>query len=131
RSAAGGAALRSGTRTDPRSRRCRRAPAGIASPHADLLDSATPGNLSMSTPARPRILTGDTPTGRLHLGHWVGSLENRVRLQDQYDCYFIIANIQAFSTRMDCPTEIHDNVIEIMLDYLAIGIDPKRSTVFI
>lgn len=80
---------------------------------------------------KPRILTGDTPTGRLHLGHWVGSVENRVALQDQYDCYFIIANIQAFTTRMDRPDEVRQNVLEVMMDYLAAGIDPKRSTVFV
>lgn len=83
------------------------------------------------TSIKPRILTGDTPTGRLHLGHWVGSLENRVSLQDSYDCYFIIANIQAFTTRMDKPQEVHQNVLEVMMDYLAVGIDPKKSTVFI
>ncbi|MCD6039021.1 MAG: trpS2 [Gammaproteobacteria bacterium] len=80
---------------------------------------------------RPRLLTGDTPTGRLHLGHWVGSLENRLALQDSYDCYFMIANVQAFTTRMDKPAEVHANVLEVALDYLAAGIDPQRSTVFI
>src|SRR4029077_16925424 len=80
---------------------------------------------------KPRILTGDTPTGRLHLGHWVGSIENRVALQDEYDCYFIIANIPAFRTRMDRPAEVHTNVFEVALDYLAAGIDPKKSTIFI
>ncbi len=80
---------------------------------------------------KPRILTGDTPTGRLHLGHWVGSIENRVALQDEYDCYFIIANIQAFTTRMDRPAEVHSNVLEVAMDYLAAGIDPKKSTIFI
>ncbi len=80
---------------------------------------------------KPRLLTGDTPTGRLHLGHWVGSLENRVQMQDDYDCYFIIANIHAFTTRMDKPEEIHQSVLDITLDYLAAGIDPKRSTIFL
>lgn len=80
---------------------------------------------------KPRLLTGDTPTGRLHLGHWVGSLENRVQMQDDYDCYFIIANIHAFTTRVDRPAEIHQSVLDIMLDYLACGIDPKRSTIFL
>ena len=84
-----------------------------------------------TTPDKPRILTGDTPTGRLHLGHWVGSVENRVQMQDDYDCFFIIANIQAFTTRMDRPNEVHQNVMEVMLDYLAAGIDPKRSTIFV
>lgn len=80
---------------------------------------------------KPRLLTGDTPTGKLHLGHWVGSLENRVKLQDQYDCYFIIANIHAFTTRMDRPDDIHQSVIDITLDYLAAGLDPEKSTIFI
>lgn len=80
---------------------------------------------------KPRILTGDTPTGRLHLGHWVGSVENRVALQDEFDCYFIIANVHAFTTRMDKPDEIRQSVIDIATDYLAVGIDPKRSTMFI
>ena len=78
---------------------------------------------------KPRLLTGDTPTGRLHLGHWVGSLENRVQMQDDYDCFFIIANVHAFTTRMDRPKDIHDSVMDIAIDYLAAGIDPKRSTI--
>jgi tryptophanyl-tRNA synthetase len=80
---------------------------------------------------KPRLLTGDTPTGRLHLGHWVGSIENRIALQDQYDCYFIIANMHAFTTRMEKPDEIRQSVIDIATDYLAAGIDPARSTMFI
>ena len=78
---------------------------------------------------KPRLLTGDTPTGRLHLGHWVGSLENRVAMQDDYDCYFLIANVHAFTTRMDRPADIHQSVMDIAIDYLAAGIDPKRSTI--
>ncbi len=80
---------------------------------------------------KPRLLTGDTPTGRLHLGHWVGSLENRVALQDQYDCYFIIANVQAFTTRMERPAEVRQSVLDVAADWLAAGLDPKRSTMFI
>jgi len=85
----------------------------------------------MSEQQKPRVLSGDTSTGRLHLGHWVGSVENRVHMQDEYDCYFEIANIQAMTTRMDRPAEVHQNVMEVMLDYLAVGIDPKRSTIFV
>lgn len=77
---------------------------------------------------RPRILTGDTPSGRLHLGHWVGSLENRVRLQDQYDCFFLLANMHAFSTRAETPEDIRRDTLEITKDWLAAGIDPERST---
>jgi len=80
---------------------------------------------------KPRILTGDTPTGKLHLGHYVGSLENRLALQDEYDCYFIIANKHAFTTRADRPADIRESVMEIATDYLAAGIDPNKSTIFI
>lgn len=81
--------------------------------------------------SKPRILTGDTPTGRLHLGHYVGSLENRVALQDAYDCFFIVANKHAFTTRAERPAQIRESVIEIVTDYLAAGIDPERSAVFV
>src|SRR5688500_1726235 len=81
--------------------------------------------------AKPRILTGDTPTGKLHLGHYVGSVENRLALQDQYDCYFIIANKHAFTTRADRPDEIRQSVLEIATDYLACGIDPNKSNMFV
>jgi tryptophanyl-tRNA synthetase len=81
--------------------------------------------------AKPRILTGDTPTGKLHLGHYVGSVENRLALQDQYDCYFIIANKHAFTTRADRPEEIRQSVIEIATDYLACGIDPNKGNMFV
>jgi len=85
----------------------------------------------MNTKHKPRLLTGDTPTGKLHLGHYVGSLENRVQLQDDYDCYFLIANTHAFTTRMDNPQGIRQSVIDIATDYLAAGIDPAKSTVFV
>ncbi|MBA3661604.1 MAG: tryptophan--tRNA ligase [Gammaproteobacteria bacterium] len=80
---------------------------------------------------KPRLLTGDTPTGRLHLGHWVGSVENRVALQGDFECFFIIANIHAFTTRLEKSAEIHQSVMDIAIDYLAAGIDPTRSTIFI
>lgn len=83
------------------------------------------------TTSKPRLLTGDTPTGKLHLGHWVGSLALRVALQESYDCYFIIANVHAFTTRAESPAEIRQNTLEIALDYLAAGIDPKQSHIFV
>ena len=82
-------------------------------------------------PLKPRILTGDTPTGKLHLGHYVGSVENRLALQELYDCYFIIANKHAFTTRAEQPDDIRQSVIEIATDYLACGIDPQKSTMFV
>lgn len=80
---------------------------------------------------KPILLTGDTPTGKLHLGHWVGSLENRIKLQNDYQCYFLIANPHAFSTKAEKPAEIRESVLDIVLDYLAAGIDPKKSCVFL
>jgi tryptophanyl-tRNA synthetase len=84
-----------------------------------------------STPQKKRLLTGDTPTGKLHLGHFVGSVENRLALQDEYDCYFIIANKHAFTTRAERPDDIRQSVMEIATDYLACGIDPNKSNMFI
>ncbi|CAN5661978.1 tryptophan--tRNA ligase [soil metagenome] len=82
---------------------------------------------------RRRILTGDRPTGRLHLGHWVGSIANRVRLQDEYECFFIIADWHTLTTRPDRASiaEVPGNIREMVLDYLACGIDPARSTIFV
>ncbi|QTS84222.1 tryptophan--tRNA ligase [Coxiella endosymbiont of Amblyomma nuttalli] len=80
---------------------------------------------------KARLFTGDTPTGRLHLGHWVGSVENRISLQSEYECYFLIANTHAFTTRMSQPSMVRQSTLDIVLDYLAVGIDPKRSTIFI
>ncbi|MGV6815233.1 MAG: tryptophan--tRNA ligase [Phycisphaerales bacterium] len=84
--------------------------------------------MSKSNPSKPRILTGDTPTGQLHLGHWVGSLENRVALQDEYECFFLIANMHAFTTRADKPGDIRRSTLDIVKDWIAAGIDPEKST---
>ncbi len=80
---------------------------------------------------KPRVLTGDTPTGKLHLGHWIGSVENRVAMQRDCDCFFIIANKHAFSTRAERPDEIRQSVLDIATDYLAAGIDPDLSSIFV
>jgi tryptophanyl-tRNA synthetase len=77
------------------------------------------------------ILTGDRPTGPLHLGHYVGSLINRVHLQHTYTQYVMIADIQALTDNYDNPQKVRDNVFEVMLDYLAVGIDPQKTTFFI
>ena len=81
--------------------------------------------------ARKRILTGDRPTGDLHLGHYVGSLDNRVRLQDEYECFFIIADYHALTTAYDRASEVQENIRGLVLDYLSVGIDPARSTIFL
>ena len=82
---------------------------------------------------RKRILTGDRPTGKLHIGHYVGSLRNRVRLQDEYECFFIIADLHTLTTK---PEKEHiealaDNVRSAALDYLACGIDPAKSVIYL
>lgn len=77
------------------------------------------------------ILTGDRPTGPLHLGHYVGSLQNRVIMQDQYKQFVIIADWQGFTDNFDNPKKLRENVGQVMLDYLAVGIDPKKTTFFI
>ena len=80
------------------------------------------------------ILTGDRPTGRLHLGHYVGSLKTRVALQEsaEFDkIYIMIADAQALTDNFDNPSKVRDNVMEVALDYLAVGIDPEKTTILI
>ena len=80
------------------------------------------------------ILTGDRPTGHLHLGHYVGSLKNRIKLQNEgnyKEMYVFIADSQAVTENFDNPSKVRENVREVMLDYLAVGLDPKKVTFFI
>lgn len=79
------------------------------------------------------ILTGDRPTGKLHLGHYVGSLKNRIKLQDEADTnmFIMIADQQALTDNADNPGKVIENITEVALDYLAVGIDPTKTTVFI
>jgi tryptophanyl-tRNA synthetase len=77
------------------------------------------------------VLTGDRPTGPLHLGHYVGSLANRVDLQNKYKQYVMIADLQAMTDNVDDPQKVRDNVLQVALDYLAVGIDPQKTTFFI
>ena len=79
------------------------------------------------------ILTGARPTGKLHIGHYVGSLKKRVELQDndEYKQFVMIADAQALTDNFDNPKKIQDNLLEVLLDYLAVGIDPKKTTIFI
>jgi tryptophanyl-tRNA synthetase len=78
-----------------------------------------------------RILTGDRPTGQLHLGHYVGSLQNRVRLQDEYDTYILIADVQALTDNFEHPEKLEANIFEVALDYLAVGLDPKKVKIVV
>ncbi|WP_019143331.1 tryptophan--tRNA ligase [Noviherbaspirillum massiliense] len=88
------------------------------------MDTTSPRNAEV-------ILTGDRPTGPLHLGHYVGSLRSRVAYQHDYRQFIMLADAQALTDNMDDTDKVHRNVVEVALDYLAVGIDPRQSTVFI
>ena len=81
--------------------------------------------------SRPRVLSGMRPTGKLHLGNYMGALANWVKLQDQYECYFFIADLHALTTEYADPSQIAPNTLEVALDFLAAGLDPARSTIFV
>lgn len=77
------------------------------------------------------ILTGERPTGPLHIGHYLGSLENRVKMQNDYEMFIMSADMQALTDNFDNPKKVRDNVFETILDNLSVGIDPKITTLFI
>ena len=80
------------------------------------------------------ILTGDRPTGKLHVGHYIGSIKRRVELQNSGEfkkIFIMVADAQALTDNMENPEKVRQNIIEVVLDYLACGIDPKKSTIFI
>ncbi|MCM0599690.1 tryptophan--tRNA ligase [Periweissella fabalis] len=79
------------------------------------------------------LLTGDRPTGKMHIGHYVGSLRNRVELQNsgKYESYIMIADKQALTDNARDPKKVHDSVLQVALDYLAVGVDPEKSTIFL
>ena len=82
---------------------------------------------------KKRILTGDRPTGRLHIGHYFGSLKKRVEMQnsDEYDMYILIADVQALTDNFNNPEKVRNNVRQLAMDYLACGIDPSKTTIYI
>ena len=88
---------------------------------------------TQTSPLRPRVLSGMRPTGKLHLGNYMGALANWVKLQneDKYDCYFFIADLHALTTDYADTSAIAPNTLEVALDFLAAGLDPQRSTIFI
>src|SRR6266481_1291380 len=81
---------------------------------------------------RKRILTGDRPTAKsFHLGNYYGTLQNRVRLQDEYESFFLIADYHMLTTRVADLEEIGQNIRELVTDYLAVGIDPNKTTIYL
>ena len=82
---------------------------------------------------KKRIVTGDRPTGRLHIGHYFGSLQNRVKMQDDdsIERFVMIADVQALTDNFNNPQKVRDNVYQVLLDYLSVGIDPEKTTIFL
>jgi tryptophanyl-tRNA synthetase len=80
---------------------------------------------------RKRVLSGMRPTGRLHLGHYFGALSNWLKLQEEYDCYFFVADWHALTTHYDDTSSIADNTLQVAIDWLAVGLDPEKSTLFV
>ena len=82
---------------------------------------------------KKRIVTGDRPTGRLHIGHYFGSLKNRVKMQNsgEYEPYILVADVQALTDNFNNPEKVRKNVREVVMDYLSVGIDPKKTTIYI
>lgn len=80
---------------------------------------------------KKRIVTGDRPTGKLHIGHYFGSLANRVKLQNEYETFILIADVQALTDNFNNPKKVRDNVREVVIDYLSCGIDPNKTTIYI
>ncbi len=86
---------------------------------------------SNSMSNRKTLLTGDRPTGPLHIGHYFGSLINRVKMLDEFESYIMVADVQALTDNFNNPEKVHDNVLEVAMDNIASGVDPKKATLFI
>ena len=80
---------------------------------------------------KKRIVTGDRPTGKLHIGHYFGSLQNRVKMQDEYESYILVADVQALTDNFANPEKVRKNVREVAMDYLSVGIDPSKTPIYI
>ncbi|MFW6287780.1 MAG: tryptophan--tRNA ligase [bacterium] len=85
----------------------------------------------MAEKKQKRILTGDRPTGKLHLGHYVGTLQNRVKLQHEYETFLIIADVQALTTNFEKPEKLSNDIRQVAKDYLAVGMDPDNTTILV
>jgi tryptophanyl-tRNA synthetase len=97
-------------------------------------ENATPGESSQRSRAkgkRKRVLSGMRPTGRLHLGHYFGALSNWLKMQEEYDCFYFVADWHALTTHYDETSSIAQNTLEIVTDWLSVGLDPRKSTIFV
>ena len=77
------------------------------------------------------LVTGDRPTGRLHLGHLVGSLYNRIKYQNEFDCFFLVADLHMLTTHYDKVKEVEESILQMVLDWLSVGMDPEKSTFYV
>jgi tryptophanyl-tRNA synthetase len=89
------------------------------------------GVIRMQSNYLERVLTGDRTTGKLHLGHYVGSVKNRIEMQQKYDTFILLADVQALTTHFEAPHEMGKHLRQIALDYLSVGIDPEKATIFV
>lgn len=91
------------------------------------------GQMATPTSAKPRVLTGDRPTGRLHLGHYVGTLANRIRLQETHDVFLVIADYHMLTThyRRAALAQVGEHIRALVLDYLSVGLDPEKTTIYV
>lgn len=96
-----------------------------------MVGGAYSNNILQEVLKMKRILTGDRTTGKLHLGHYVGSLQNRVKLQDEYDTFIILADIQALTTHFERPELINKGIYDVAIDNLSVGLDPNKVTIFL
>jgi tryptophanyl-tRNA synthetase len=97
-------------------------------PSSSILSGTTREGVSLVEQTKKRILTGDRTTGRLHLGHYVGSLKSRVELQDSYDTFILLADVQALTTHFEHPELINSSIYDVAMDNLAVGLDPAKVT---
>ena len=95
-----------------------------------ILRDVPAASASAATRARERVFSGMRPTGRLHIGHWFGALQNWVRLQDTYDCIYSVVDLHALTTGYQDVSRIHEDGIEMLADWIGAGVDPQRSIVF-
>ena len=85
----------------------------------------------MTENKKGRIVTGMRPTGKLHLGHYLGVLKNMVKLQDEYECFFFVADWHALTTKFDSTEDLIENTRNVVLDWLAAGVDPEKANIYI
>ncbi len=109
----------------------REAATGIAGAQQNLAPQFVDDGMTSSNPKRKRVLSGMRPTGKLHLGNYMGALDNWVRMQDEYECFFVVVDWHALTTDYADTSKVKENSLEVVLDWLAAGLDPEKCVIFI